>query len=100
TNSVTCASSTTATATINASGMASTLKLGTSLISATSGSVSGSTTLTVTAATLNSIAVTPGFPSVAAGLSEQFTATGTYTDGSTQNLTNSVTWASATLTTA
>ncbi len=100
TNSVTWASGTPAAATINSAGLVSTLKLGTSLISATSGAVSGSTTLTVTAATLSSIAVTPALPSIAAGLTQQFTATGTYTDKSTQNLTTTATWTSGTLTTA
>ena len=38
----------------------------------------------------------PASPSVAKGLAQQFTATGTYTDGSTVNLTSQVTWASAT----
>ena len=52
-------------------------------------------TLTVTSATLVSIAVTPANPSIANGLTEQFTATGTYTDNSTQNLTTQVTWASS-----
>ena len=52
--------------------------------------------VTVTAAALTSIAVTPASPSVAKGLTEQFTATGTYTDGTTANLTSQVTWASAT----
>ena len=50
----------------------------------------------MTAAALTSIAVAPANPSVAKGLTDQFTATGTYTDGSTANLTNQVTWASAT----
>ncbi len=45
--------------------------------------------------TLNSIAVTPANPSIAAGTTEQFMATGTYSDGTTQNLTSQVTWASA-----
>ena len=56
---------------------------GTSTISATLGGVSGSTVLTVTAAVLQSIAVTPANPSVAKGLTEQFTATGTFSDNST-----------------
>ena len=61
----------------------------------------GATTavLTITgvgSATLQSIAVTPASPSIAAGLTQQFTATGTYTDASTADLTGSVTWASAT----
>ena len=42
-----------------------------------------------------SIAVTPSNPSVALGNTQQFTATGTYGDGSTQNLTNTVTWSSS-----
>ena len=46
--------------------------------------------------TLQSIAVTPVNPSIAKGLTQQFTATGTYSDSSTANLTGSVTWASAT----
>ena len=37
-----------------------------------------------------SIAVTPASPSIAKGLTQQFTATGTYTDNSTANLTTSV----------
>ena len=51
-------------------------------------------TLTVTAAMLSSIALTPASPSVAKGLTEQFTATGTYSDGTTSDLTSQVTWAS------
>ena len=45
---------------------------------------------------MQSIAVTPADPSVPSGETEQFTATGTYSDNSTQNLTSQVTWASAT----
>ena len=48
------------------------------------------------APTLSSIAVTSANPSVAKGLTRQFTATGTYSDKSTQDLTSKVTWASAT----
>jgi uncharacterized protein YjdB len=55
-----------------------------------------STVLTVTAAVLQSIAVTPANPTVGKGLTQQFTATGTYSDNSTPNLTAQVTWASAT----
>jgi 6-phosphogluconolactonase (cycloisomerase 2 family) len=66
--------------------------VGTVTINAVLGSVGGSTTLTVTAATLVSLAVTPTNPSVALGNSQQFTATGTYSDGSHQNITSSVTW--------
>ncbi len=47
------------------------------------------------AKTLISITVTPASPSIAAGTTQQFTATGHYSDNSTQNLTNSVTWSSS-----
>src|SRR4029077_7511180 len=96
TNSVTWASSDTTIATISAAGLATALqKAGTTSISAQQGNIIGKTNLTVTAATLVSIAVTPTNQSVAAGTQQQFTATGTFSDNSTQNLTNSVTWASS-----
>ena len=40
---------------------------------------------------LNSIAVTPANPTIMTGATQQFTAMGTYSDGSTQNITNQVT---------
>ena len=39
-----------------------------------------------------SIAVTPTGASIASGTTEAFSATGTYSDGTTQTLTSSVTW--------
>src|SRR6266478_2744557 len=50
--------------------------------------------------TLSSIAVTPGNPSIPKGTTQQFTATGTYSDGSTQNLTSTVAWSSSNTTVA
>ena len=95
TSSVTWSSTNSAIASINSAGLATSASTGSTTIQATSGSISGSTGLTVTAPTLVSIAVTPANPSVAAGGTQQFTATGTYSDGSTQNLTSSVTWSSS-----
>lgn len=95
---VTWNSATTSVATITAGGLASGVSGGTSVISASMSGVSGQTTLTVAA--LSSIAVTPANPSIALGLTQQFTATGTYTDNSTANLTSQVTWDSATKTVA
>ena len=46
--------------------------------------------------TLTSIAVTPAAPSIAVGLTQQFTATGTYSDSSTKDLTSTATWTSST----
>ncbi len=102
TSSATWTSSVQAVATMSSTGLATSKAVGTSTITATSAAISGSATLTVTPATLVSIAVTPSIISLNRGYTEQFTATGTYTDGSTQNLTNSVSWtndgASATIT--
>jgi hypothetical protein len=50
--------------------------------------------------TLVSIAVTPTNPSVNAGATQQFVATGTYQDASTQNLSTQVTWSSSNTTVA
>jgi|HubBroStandDraft_1064217.scaffolds.fasta_scaffold03542_5 hypothetical protein len=44
------------------------------------------------AAVLVSIAVTPADPSIYVGSTQQFTATGTYSNNTTKNLTTSVTW--------
>lgn len=44
---------------------------------------------------LTAIAVTPSDPSVAVGGTEQFTATATYSDNSTANVTSTATWAVA-----
>ncbi|MGB9446067.1 MAG: Ig-like domain-containing protein [Candidatus Acidiferrum sp.] len=94
TASVTWASTSPAFASITSAGLASALTVGTTTISATSGTVVGSTTLTVTPPVLLSIAVTP--PSVSLGLyaTQQYVATGTYSDNSTQVITNTVTWTS------
>jgi uncharacterized repeat protein (TIGR03803 family) len=95
------ASSNTAIATVSSSGLASAVGPGSATITATCkvastcSTLAGSATLTVTAATLVSIAITPPVPSIALGTSETFTATGTYSDNSTQNLTALVTWSSA-----
>ncbi len=67
------------------------------VVSNSAGSMtSGAATLTVSSsATLQSIAVTPASPTVGIGNTVQFTATGTYSDNSTKNITSSVTWASS-----
>ena len=99
TTQVTWASSDDAVATISnaagSNGLATTAGLGSATVSATSGSVTGDAALTVTAATLVSIEVSPATASVANGLTQQFTATGVFSDNSTQDLTTQVTWASS-----
>src|SRR4029077_11203837 len=44
---------------------------------------------------LSSIRVTPANSSIVTGAAEQFMAVGSYSDGSTQSLTSSVTWSSS-----
>jgi len=104
TGSVTWASSTSTVATISnatgSKGLATAVDPGSTTISATSGAIVGSTSLTVTAATLVSIQVTPTNPSIADGTSLQFTAIGTYTDNSTQDLTTQATWSTSNANTA
>lgn len=78
-----------------AAGVASTLAQGTSTITATLGTRSAGTTLTVTPAELVSIALTPSSITVPRGLTTSFAAEGTYTDGTTATLTSSVTWTSS-----
>jgi uncharacterized protein YjdB len=87
-------------ATINSSGLASGVAVGTANINATSGSVTGSANVTVTAATLVSLAVTPANSGMPVGASKQFTATGTFSDSSTEDMTASVSWGSSNATTA
>jgi uncharacterized protein YjdB len=99
TSSVTWKSSNTAIASIGATtGLATGVAAGTAQITATQGTVvSPNDSLTVTASTvtLKSITVTPASPSIGIGNTVQFTATGTYSDNSTKNITASVTWATS-----
>ena len=100
TSSVSWSSGTTATSTITSGGLATGVALGTSVITASLGTISDKTTLTVITASLISIAITPANPSIAKGTSQQFTATGTYSDNSTNDITSSVTWSSGTVATS
>ena len=96
TSQVTWASSDTTWATINATGLATAVSPGPVTISAAFDGITGSTGLTVVPApTLQSIAVTPVNTSLPTGETEQFTATGTLSDNTTENLTSQVTWASS-----
>jgi len=54
----------------------------------------------VNPAALVSIAINPLAPTIALGTTQQFTATGTYTDGTAQDLTTVVTWSSSSATVA
>ena len=97
TSSVIWSSGTTGVATVNAGGLATGVAAGTSVMTATAGNMSGNTNLTVTAATLSSIAVTPLNPTVAIGLTRQFLATGIDSEGVSHDITSSVIWSSGTM---
>jgi hypothetical protein len=72
---------------ISNTGFANTFEVGSTVITATLGSVSGSTTLTVTPAALESIAIKPNPVTTGVGIHLQLTAMGTYSDGTTQSVT-------------
>ena len=83
-----------------ATGLATGLTVGSSAISASFGGKSGSANLSVTApVVLASIAVTPATPTILVGATQQFVATGTWSNGSTAVIA-APTWASATTTVA
>jgi uncharacterized protein YjdB len=95
TSSVTWSSSLTSFATVSSSGLATGVATGASTITATSGLISGAAVLTVTPAVLLAITVSPAVASIAAGDTQQFTATGHYSDLSTQDLTSNISWSSS-----
>ena len=86
----------TSVATVAASGKITGVAVGTSLVSATLGTATGSTNLTVTSAVLQSVSIAANSTSLAAGTKQQFTATGLFSDGSNQVLTTAVAWKSST----
>ena len=89
-------SATTTVATINATtGLALGVSAGTSVITATSGALSGSTTLTVNPVTLVSLALTPQAPSLQIGATRQLTATATFSNGTTADVTSASTFTSS-----
>src|SRR5207247_3543952 len=68
---------------------------GNTTISAVFSGQVGTAALTVTNATLNSIAVTPASASISVGASQQFNATGTFSDGSVIGITGQAAWTSS-----
>jgi hypothetical protein len=102
-SSVTWNSSNTGVATISntsgTKGLATAVNVGSTTVTAASGGISGATKLTVTAAALDSITITPVNAVISVSVNnivnQQFTATGHFSDNSTQDLTTSVTWNSS-----
>jgi uncharacterized protein YjdB len=96
TSTATFSSSNTAVATVNAAGVVKGLQPGTSTITVMAGGHTSSFDVNVSAATVVSLAITPSYPAAfAKGTTEQFTATATFSDGTTQNVSSGVTWVSS-----
>ncbi|MFZ0543305.1 MAG: Ig-like domain-containing protein, partial [Candidatus Sulfotelmatobacter sp.] len=92
TKTVTWASARPSVASISQSGLASGKLVGSAKLTATSGSVAASVTLTVGPAALVSIAVTPQSFSVPKGGTQQLNAVATFSDGSHKTITGSAAW--------
>ncbi|MCG9873614.1 MAG: Ig-like domain-containing protein [Leptospiraceae bacterium] len=73
-------------------GLSSAVNVGSTTISLSYNTFSTSTSINVTAAILSSIAIVPVNASTVAGLTRSYSAIGTYSDSSTQNITQSVIW--------
>ena len=95
TGRATWSSSNTGVATIGAGGSVSALITGSTTISATLQGMTGTVNFTVTPAVVVSIGVTPPNLTLARGTTVQLTATGLFSDQSTQDLTHQVNWSSS-----
>jgi uncharacterized protein YjdB len=104
TDGVTWSTSSSSTATISnipgSQGLATALSTGVTTVTATDGSIFGVAALTVLPAVLIAVTVSPSVTSIPLGETAPFNATGHYSDGSTQNLTKTVTWATSSATVA
>jgi hypothetical protein len=87
--------SATGSASISSSGLLTATSAGSVTVTATLGALAGSTTLTVSTATLVSIMILPASSTVAQGASLQYSATGHYSNGGVLDLTSQVTWNSS-----
>jgi uncharacterized protein YjdB len=95
TGAVTWSSDDTTVATVSDGGSVSGISPGKVSVTATSGTISGSTSVTVMVANLRSIAISPTSASIGSDQTEQFTAIGTLDDGTTVDITDAVTWKSS-----
>jgi hypothetical protein len=106
TSAVTWTSSTPSVATVSNSadspGVATGVATGSTTVSASFAGIGATTplTITVTTATLTSIAVTPSNPTISLGSTQLFDAKGTFTDGSVVDITVQVAWTSSDVTVA
>src|SRR5258708_16536272 len=99
-SSATWTSSNSNVATVSTSGVVTGVASGTATITAKSGTFTSSAAITVsggTSVTLTAIAISPANPTIPINTTQQLTATGSYSDGSSRDLTSLVTWSSSTI---
>ena len=91
------ASSDAAAATVNSGGLVTAMADGSATITASYTDLSGNAAVTIgsTTKTLKSISVSPASSSILAGGTQQLTATGNYSDGTSANITGTVSWTSS-----
>jgi uncharacterized protein YjdB len=82
-------------ATVSSTGLITGVSVGTAKITAKYERGEAFTFATVTSGTLQSITITPSNSSITVGATQNFVATGNYSDGTTQVITTSVTWTSS-----
>lgn len=93
-------SSNTAVATIATGGAAKTLAQGTTTISASLDGISGTSSLKVTGGNLTGIAISPTNFTLAQNTSDRLTATGSFSNGTSRDITGAVEWSTASATIA
>jgi hypothetical protein len=76
-------------------GFLTAVNAGSVTVLATYAGSTGSKAVTISSITVSSIVVSPSSRSIAVGTTTQFTATATYSDGSTGDVTNSAVWSSS-----
>ena len=82
-------------ASVTNTGLVTANSVGTATISAASGSLTGSTTVTVSLGNITSIAVSPTNTSTLQGTTVQYTAIATTSDGKTHDISSSAQWNSS-----
>ena len=95
TRQVTWTSMGTSIAIVSNTGLVTGLAPGQATIEASISSLTSSGVIIVSGATLQSLAISPSGAVFAPGANQQFTLTGTFSDGSSQVLTSGVTWSSS-----
>lgn len=82
-------------ATMDSTGLATGVTVGSTVIIARVGTISVSTPISIMPGTINSITITPVKGWIGKGKTQQYSATGLFSDNSTRDITTQVTWTSS-----